>query len=119
MDNDELAIRAVVNHYFRGTYEGNGELLRQAFYPEVRIIGNIEGKIVDWNLTEFIARVTAPPTAASKKEKYDKQIVMLDKTGDVAMVKARVAVGPFLFTDYITLIKTDGRWWIRFKSFTT
>jgi len=52
-------------------------------------------------------------------EKYNKQIISLDQINDAAMVKARVVVGECVFTDYIMLLKIDGKWMIRNKSFTT
>ena len=59
------------------------------------------------------------PTAAEKNEKFDKEILLVDITNYTAMVKTRVAAGGLHFIDYITLLKIDGQWVIRFKSFTT
>jgi Putative lumazine-binding len=114
----EEEIRAVIKLYFKGTYEGDASMLKKAYHPDVQIFGSIQGKIVSWTLAEFIARVTERPTAAERQEKFDKQILFIDKTGDIAMVKAQVAIGELIFTDYITLLKIDGKWWIRAKSFT-
>ena len=115
---DEQSIRKVVEMYFTGTYHGKEEELRRAFYPEARIVGSINGTINDWSLDAFIARVTQPPTSAEKKEKFDKEILLIDITNQTAMVKTRVVAGGFHFIDYITLLKIDGQWLIRFKSFT-
>lgn len=116
---DEQSIRKVVDMYFTGTYNGKEEELRCAFHPDARIIGSINGNIQDWSLDEFIARVTLRPTAAEKNEKYDKEILLIDIANHTAMVKTRVVAGGFHFIDYITLLKIDGHWIIRFKSFTT
>ena len=118
MQNDEEAIRSTIEHYFKGTYNGNGAELRKAYHPDVQIFGSIGGKKLHWSLTQFIERVTEKPTAAEKGEKYDKQIVSIDRTGDIAMVKASVSAGGLHFTDYITLMKMDGVWQIRCKCFT-
>jgi len=115
---DEELIRAVIELYFRGTYEGDPAQLKKAYHPEVQIFGSIGGKQFRWTLADFIHRVTEKPTAAEKREKYDKEILFIDYTADIAMVKARVVAAGFHFTDYITLVKSDGRWWIRCKCFT-
>ncbi len=117
-DSDHEAIRAVIKHYFLGTYHGNSEELKKAYHPDVQIFGSIQGKLIQWTLTQFIARVTEKPTAAEKQEKYEKEILSIDKAGDMAMVKARVSAGGLHFTDFITLMKIEGRWWIRCKCFT-
>ena len=115
---DTQAITEMVNLYFNGTYYGNAEQLKRAFHSEARITGVLNDQMYDWTLTDFIKRVTTDPTAASKKDKYDKEILFIDQTNNAAMVKARVVVGDVIFTDYITLLKINGQWLIRNKSFT-
>jgi hypothetical protein len=116
--DDHYAIKEIVNLYFKGTYEGNADLIKKAFHPGAHITGILQGQYYDWTLTDFIERVTQTPTPALKKEPYNKEIINIDFQNEAAMVKARVAVGDYIFTDYITLLKIDGRWIIRNKSFT-
>jgi hypothetical protein len=111
------AIRECVNDYFLGTYHGDAKQIKNAFHPDAEISGILKGQYYAWTLDEFIQRVTTAPTSAAKNEKFDKQILLLDQTSDAAMVKARVVVGDLVFTDYITLLKIDGKWVIRNKSF--
>src|SRR5688572_6589428 len=103
--DDEVAIKEIIEAYFRGTYHGDETQLRQAFHPEARITGIFNGVYCDWSLNEFIDRVIAKPTAASKKDLYQKEIVYLDQTQDAAIVRAKVLVAGISFTDYITLLK--------------
>jgi putative lumazine-binding protein len=117
-DPDEEAIRAVIKHYFLGTHNGNAEELKKAYHPDVQIFGSIGGKMIHWTLSQFIERVTQKPTAAEKHEKYDKEILSLDRASDIAIVKARVSAGGLHFTDFITLMKMGGKWQIRCKCFT-
>ncbi len=117
-DSDDAAIRSVIKLYFMGTYHGNAEELKKAYHSDVQIFGSIGGKTIHWTLSDFIERVTQKPTAAEKHEKYEKEIVSVDRASDIAMVKARVSAGGLHFTDFITLMKIGGRWWIRCKCFT-
>lgn len=119
IDKDHQSITAVVEGYFQGTYHGNADQLRKTFHPDAHITGSLNGQIIDWTLADFIARVTSIPTAATKGEKYDKEILLIDNSGDAAMVKAQVVAGDLIFTDYITLLRINGQWCIRNKSFTT
>lgn len=116
---DQKLIKEVIDNYFLGTYHGNEEQLRKAFHPNARITGLFKGEYCDWSLDEFIQRVTTTPTAALKNEPYEKKIIFLDQTVDAAMVRAHVLVAGIAFTDYITLLRIDGKWQIRNKSFTT
>lgn len=118
INNDFEKIIENVTLYFKGTYHGNAEMLSKAFHPNARVTGIINNEIFDWSLSDFISRVTTSPSAANKGEKYDKEIISIDKTKNAAMVKSRVAVGELIFFDYITLLKIDGQWIIRNKSFT-
>ncbi len=117
-DNDAQLVTKIVNLYFDGTYRGNIDQLKSAFHSEAHITGSLNGQIYDWTLVDFMARVTAIPTSESKGEKYDKEIIFMDITHNAAMVKARVVVDSLIFTDYITLLKINGQWLIRNKSFT-
>lgn len=118
-DNDDTkAITDIVNLYFNGTYQGDADQLTRAFHQDAHITGILNGDYYDWSLLDFIKRTTTEPTARSRNEKYDKEILSIDYSENAAMVKARVAVGPYIFIDYITLLKIDGNWVIRNKSFT-
>lgn len=114
---DEIDIREIVNYYFLGTYHANIEQIKRAFHPAARITGIIDQQIFDWSLEDFIIRIANSPSAAEKKEEYNKKIVFIDQTNEAAIVKADVAVGPYIFTDYITLLKINNSWIIRNKSF--
>lgn len=116
---DEELIRNVVQLYFTGTYHGRIEEVKRAFHPDARIVGSINGTLQDWSLGEFIERVTTKPTAADNKETFDKEILFVDITHHTAMVKTRVSAAGHVFIDYITLLKIEDKWVIRFKSFTT
>lgn len=118
-EQDKKGITEAVHLYFTGTYDGDPQRVKQAFHPEARITGFINGEMVDWKLDDFIKRVTAHPNAREKNEEYNKQILAIDHTADTGVVKARVKVGELQFTDYIMLIKQNGKWIIRNKSFTT
>lgn len=118
-DNDIKAITETVKLYFNGTYEGDAKQLEQAFHMDAHITGIFDGKYIDWTLADFITRVTQLPTAQMQNEKYNKEILYIDKTTNTGFVKARVVAGGKSFIDYIILLKIDGQWIIRNKSFTT
>lgn len=118
MSDNKVAIAEVVKLYFDGAHQGDAEQLRRAFHPEARIIGNFKGQSCDWTLSDFIKRVSESP-AASRDEEFNKEIIFIDCTDDLAIVKTKIVAGGNNFTDYLTLLKMDGNWMIRNKGFTT
>lgn len=115
---DEQQIRAVVTDYFEGSYYGDKARLIRAFHPDAHIVGNFNGTVADWTRAKFIERAITKPTQSDRNEAYVKKIITIDAQKDAAMVKAIAQVGGQQFTDYITLLKIDGHWVIRNKSFT-
>ena len=115
--DDFQAIIATIQLYFNSTYEGDASQLKQAFHPDARINGSIHGNQFDWPLDDFMQRVCSKPTAKDKQEAFDKEIIAIDKTHDIAIVKTKVVAADIIFTDYITLLKIEGAWIIRHKSF--
>ena len=118
MQNDISLLQAVMEDYFLGTFAADKTRLLQAFHPDCQITGNINGQSVVMNLIQFIERVTQAKQQSKSERRYDKKIVGMDWHQDIAWVKAKVLVDENYFTDYITLLKIDGRWFIRQKSFT-
>jgi len=118
INNDFEKIIEVVTIYFKGTFDGDGDVVRKVFHPDARITGIINEEIFDWSLDDFVVRITATPTAKNRGEEYNKIIISIDKTKHAAMVKSRGIVGELIFFDYLTLLKIDGQWIIRNKTFT-
>jgi hypothetical protein len=117
MQEELKAISTVVADYFQGAFDANASQLGQAFHPDAKITGLINGKYVEIDVNAFIDRATTAK-ANNKNQKFDKKITSIDIHTDMAMVKARVLVDDVYFTDFLTLLKIDNCWVIRQKSFT-
>ncbi len=119
MNDDIVAIQAVIEDYFIGTYEADETRIKRAFHHDAKITGNIDGNYVEINLEQFIARVKTAKSAANLQERtYDKKITTIQLHGDLAAVNARVLVDHDYYSDCITLLKINQCWVIRQKSFT-
>ena len=115
-DQAQQEIKAVIENYFQGTYQGNDKLLKKAFHCDAHITGNFDGNYVDFSLSDFIARIKFA-YEAGKKKFYDKKIISIEIIADIAIAKAKVLVGEIYCIDLITLININGEWRIRNKSF--
>ena len=50
-------------------------------------------------------------------EDYDMRIVSVDMTGNEAVAKVEDLYSGFRFTDYLSLLRIDGTWFIIHKTF--
>jgi len=107
---------AVARDYLDGMMYADEAKLRRAFHPKCLIVGHFRGKLEYDPLEAFIE--------ACKKEgsipadaPYFAEIVSIDVTGDTAVVKLIDDYLGTRFTDYLTMVKTEGRWIIVNKAF--
>ncbi len=107
---------AVARDYLDGMMYADEAKLRRAFHPKCLIVGHFRGRLEYDPLDAFID--------ACKKEgsipagtPYYAEIVSIDVTGDTAVVKLIDDYLGIRFTDYLTMVKTEGRWVIVNKAF--
>ncbi len=111
-------IVAALGDYFDGIYEGDVAKLRTVFHPAAHLYSATEGEVVDLPLDGYMELVggrEAP--AASKAPRYDR-VISIDLSGPKsALAKVELAIPPKYFTDYLTLLKANGRWQIISKTY--
>lgn len=118
MKDARSAIEAKMQLYFDGLYYSDTERLGQVFHPDARYICATDGKLVNLGLSEYFPIVDVRPSPASRGEKREDRIVSIVFAGPkTAFVHAHCAIGPKLFTDFLTFIKDQGRWQVISKVF--
>ena len=109
-------LRAVVQDYLDGMIYVDEAKLQRAMHPKCQVIGHFNGRLEYDPRDEFIAAVKRDGGPAVGTP-YFAEIVSIDKAGDTAVVKSNNDYLGVRFTDYLTLLKTDGRWVIVNKVF--
>jgi hypothetical protein len=95
------------------------EMLREIFHPEAHLYSAADGPLQDDPMEVVYARVRGRPSPASQRQKRHDRIVLLDRAGPaMILAKVQLAIGPKLFTDYLSLLRIDGRWRIIAKAHT-
>jgi hypothetical protein len=112
-EDDDKAIRAVVNVYFRGHATANADTMRASFHPTAHIEGIRNGQFVSWTVDQYVANFRGQP--ATDEASRTRVIDVVDRVGTAAMVKATLRHGATTFTDYFVLLKIDGTWRIANK----
>ena len=108
MSDDEKAVRAVIQLYFKGIIKYDEASLRKAFHPDAFVIGlNKAGEIEREPFQEWVlyTRGKAPdPTGRNNS------IVSVDITGKAAMVKTDLNWPHVRYIDYMSLLKIKDEW---------
>lgn len=115
---DEAAIRQTVQYYFDGGKNRDSLTLRKAFHPDARMLFVRDGKLTVVPIGEYITRVGSDRPEAGEVDSTERKVVSVDVVGDAAVAKLKLKRPDALLTDYMSLLKVDGRWLIVNKIFT-
>ena len=120
MDEDRQAIQQTVQLYLDGLYEGDAEKLAASFHPTSALTYEADGKITILPRDEWLAAVRARPSPQSQGLSRHDEILTIDQSSPTAaFVKLKCAIPPRFFTDYLSLLKVEGRWQVAQKVFAT
>jgi Putative lumazine-binding len=114
---DEAAIRQTVQYYFDGGKNRDSVALRKAFHPDARMLFAKDDKLVVVPIGEYITRVTKDQPKPGEVDSTKRQVTSVDVTGDAAIARLRLERPDVVVTDYMSLLKVDGRWQIVNKIF--
>ena len=119
MSTDVAAIEKVLQVYFDGLYEGDTKKLGEAFHPAAHLYSaDAAGKAADLPRADWFKAVESRPSGKAKGSERADRIVSIDFAGPAtAFAKVECQLPPRYFTDYLTLLKVDGRWQVISKSF--
>lgn len=119
MDTSFDEIARALDAYFDGFYEGDIEKLEQIFHSGAHLYSAADGPLQDDPMEAVYARVRGRTPPAARHQKRQDRILMIDRAGsESALAKVQLAIGAKLFTDYLTLLRLDGRWRIISKTYT-
>ena len=120
MNPDLEAIQSTLWTYLDGLHEGDTEKLGRAFHEGSHLYWMEGGAVSDWPRAKWLEVIAGRPSAKSKGLKRTDRIVSIDLSGpETAFVKLECSIHPRYFTDYLSLLKVDGRWVVAQKVFAT
>lgn len=112
----ENAVRAVIQRYLHGLKFNDTTSLHEAFLPEARLYyTKPDGQLGQWTQASWYASFA---NSAGKEEQGELRIAALEVTRDIAAVKVVEDYPRSRYTDYISLLRIQGRWWIVNKIYT-
>ncbi len=111
-------IIVMLKQYFDGLYHSDTKILAQVFHPEAHYYCATEGKLLHLDMQQYFPVVDKRPAPASKNETRRDRIISLEMAGPVtAFARVECAIANKFFTDFLTLVKLNGRWQIVSKVF--
>ena len=118
--DDRQAIEQAVQTYLDGLYEGDADKLASVFHDTSALTYEQDGKLVVLPREQWLKWVRERPKPKDKGLPRDDVILMVDQSGPTtAFVKVKCQIPPRYFTDYLNLLKIDGRWVVAQKVFAT
>jgi hypothetical protein len=110
------AVRAVACDYLDGMMYADEAKLRRAFHPKCLVVGHFRGRLEYDPLDAFIEACKEEGSIPAGTP-YFAEVVSIDIAGDTAVVKLIDDYLGVRFTDYLTMVMTEGRWVIVNKAF--
>jgi hypothetical protein len=114
---DEAAIRQTIQYYFDGGRHGDSVTLRKAFHPDARMLFVRDSAFTAIPIGEYITRVGKGAPKPGTPDSTRRRIASIDIAGDAAMAKLELERPDMVVTDYMSLLRLDGRWVIVNKLF--
>jgi len=120
MSQDRTAIEAVVQMYLDGLYEGDVDKLAAAFHPTSSLTYEENGVLTPLPRDRWLEAVRERPSPKARGLPRHDRILQIDQASPTAaFVKLECAIPPRYFTDYLSLLKVEGRWQVAQKVFAT
>lgn len=118
--SERSEIERVVQTYLDGLYEGDADKLASVFHETSALTYEQDGKLTVLPRDQWLKAVRERGSPLSKGLVRDDAILQVDQAGPTtAFVKVKCQIPPRYFTDYLSLLKVDGRWMVAQKVFAT
>ncbi len=119
MNGNHGEIAAALTAYFDGFYEGDIDKLKSIFHSACHLYAAPNAELMDSDMDAVYGRVGNRAKPSERGDPKEDGIIAIDQSGpECAFAKVMIALGENHYTDYLTLLKLDGRWQVIGKTFT-
>lgn len=111
MQDAEHALRALAQVYFDAAYDMDAEQFQAIFHPlsAVTRIGD-HGEVSVMPIETWLAGVRNATAPRKLKLERKDEVVAIDISDDLALIKLRLQMPPRYFTDLLSCLKVQGSW---------
>lgn len=102
------AVEEAATKFVRSVAEGDSRYARELFIDEAVLFGYLDGKLEHGSIEQFYRNVDSVGGDAGFRARID--VVDIEETVAVVRVLEEQWGGRIDFTDYLLMMKMDGRW---------
>ncbi len=111
-------LQSVISDYFEALYRCDTDLLQQVFHPKAIYATADETPLLYRTMGDYVPVVAARQSPASRGEVRTDAIDEIQLAGEnTAFARVRCSIGQNDFVDFLTFVRTEGRWQIMSKIF--
>ena len=108
----------LLQRYFDALYDSDADLLGEVLHPTAIYATANDGSLLRLSMQRYLPIVADREPPAARHEPRTDAVESIQFAGpNTAMARVRCSIGPKHFTDLLTLLRIDGRWWIIAKIF--
>lgn len=115
--DDYASLVKTAETYFHGLYHSDTETLKAVFDPHASIVGFYEGEYIHHSLAKYLQFVSSVSAPSQIGEDYDMEIMSVEQTGPIAMIRVRFLYEALYHNEFLSLTKNTDRWLIVQKLF--
>jgi len=120
MSVDTREIEAAVKIYLDGLYEGDADKIASVFHPTNALTWEENGVLTPLPRDAWLRALRSRESAEARGLPRDDVILLIDQASPTtAFVKLKCQIPPRYFTDYLCLLKVEGKWQVAQKVFVT
>ena|SRR3984893_4341076 len=113
LQKDSTAIsNALENFYFRGIYEGDVDALSQVFNAGTLLFGDVKGEAYAKTLDQYMDGVKHRQSPKDSGKPFKGEILNLTMVNSIAIAEVRVKMYDFIYHEFLSFHKLNGRWLI-------
>ncbi|SDE85540.1 Putative lumazine-binding [Dyadobacter soli] len=111
LKQDSLIIaQTLENDYFNGIYNGDVEQLRKIYHPGTLLWGDVKGQPYAKTITEYLDGVGHRQSPKESGKPFKGEVLDIRVTNSIAVAEVRVKMYDFLYHEYLSFHKIDGKW---------
>ena len=105
------AIKPLIETYFEAYCRAESDVIAQVFHPECRLFSTDEaGGLERTLLSDWLGSLRGRKERGEFRSGGQLEIISVDETGDTAAAKAVIHFPESVFTDYLSLLRLNGKW---------
>lgn len=112
------AIHALLLDYFDALYRSDADVLAEVLHPQAIYATAAGGELLRLTREQYLPVVAARRSPSSRGEQRHDRVLAVRLLGrSTALAEVQCAIGPKHFTDLLSLVLVDDRWWVISKVF--